>query len=158
MDVCIANTMQIVDSFHGHDDITKWKHFPRYWPFVWGIHRSPVNSPHKSQWHGALMFSLIYAWTLGKQSRRRWFETPSRSFWRHRSGLSQYDGISNVKIAWVIYRFSFLAYGFLLWIDHGYKYNLYVRKSYIGETTLLTRPRGSSTWFWLYIIKFNCIF
>ena len=24
-----------------------------------GIHRSPVNSPHKGQWHGALMFSLI---------------------------------------------------------------------------------------------------
>ena len=23
---------------------SKWKHFPRYWPFVWGIHRSPVNS------------------------------------------------------------------------------------------------------------------
>ena len=22
----------------------------------------PVNSPHKSQWHGALMFSLICAW------------------------------------------------------------------------------------------------
>ena len=21
--------------------------FPRYWPFVRGIHRSPVNSPHK---------------------------------------------------------------------------------------------------------------
>ena len=28
-----------------HDNIIKWKHFPRYWPFVWGIHRSPVNSP-----------------------------------------------------------------------------------------------------------------
>ena len=39
----------------------KWKHFPRYWPFVWGIHRSPVNSPHKGQWRGALMFSLICA-------------------------------------------------------------------------------------------------
>ena len=25
-----------------------------------GIHRSPVNSPHKGQWRGALMFSLIY--------------------------------------------------------------------------------------------------
>ena len=24
-----------------------------------GIHRSPVNSPHKGQWRGALMFSLI---------------------------------------------------------------------------------------------------
>ena len=31
----------------------------RYWPFVRGIHRSPVNSPHKGQWRGALMFSLI---------------------------------------------------------------------------------------------------
>ena len=37
------------------------EHFPRYWPFVRGIHRSPVNSPHKGQWRGALMFSLICA-------------------------------------------------------------------------------------------------
>ena len=29
-----------------------------YWPFLWGIHRSPVNSPHKGQCRGALMFSL----------------------------------------------------------------------------------------------------
>ena len=27
--------------------------------------RSPVNSPHKSQWRGALMFYLIWAWTNG---------------------------------------------------------------------------------------------
>ena len=44
-----------------HDDVIKWKHFSSYWPFVRGIHRSPVNSPHKGQWHGALMFSLICA-------------------------------------------------------------------------------------------------
>ena len=44
-----------------HDDVIKWKHFPRYWPFLRGIHRSPVNSPHKGQWRGALMFSLICA-------------------------------------------------------------------------------------------------
>ena len=43
----------------------KWKHFPRYWPFVRGIHRSPVNSPHKGQWRGALMFSLICVWIDG---------------------------------------------------------------------------------------------
>ena len=42
-----------------HDDVIKWKHFPRYWPFVRGIHRSAVNYPHKGQWRGALMFSLI---------------------------------------------------------------------------------------------------
>ena len=44
------------------DDVIKWKHFPRYWPFVRGIHRSPVNFPHKGQWRGALMFSLICVW------------------------------------------------------------------------------------------------
>ena len=68
-----------------HDDVIKWKHFPRYWPFVWGIHRSPVNSPHKSQWRGALMFSLICAWIngLSKQSWGWWFETPPHQLWRH---------------------------------------------------------------------------
>ena len=45
-----------------HDDVIKWKHFPRNWPFVREIHRSPVNFPHKGQWRGALMYSLIYAW------------------------------------------------------------------------------------------------
>ena len=45
-----------------HDDVIKWKHFPRYRPFVRGIHRSPVNSPHKGQWRGALMFSLTCVW------------------------------------------------------------------------------------------------
>ena len=49
-------------SFLGHDDVTKWKHFPRYWPFVRGIHRSPENSPHKGQWRRALIFSLICVW------------------------------------------------------------------------------------------------
>ena len=53
-----------------HDDVIKWKHFPRYWPFVRGIHRSPVNSQHKGQWRGALMFSLICACINGWVSNR----------------------------------------------------------------------------------------
>ena len=53
-----------------HDDVIKWKHFPRYWPFVLGIHRSPMNSPHKSQWRGALMFSLIWVWINGWVNNR----------------------------------------------------------------------------------------
>ena len=40
-------------------------YIPRYWPFVRIIYRSPVNSPHKGQWRGALMFSLICAWISG---------------------------------------------------------------------------------------------
>ena len=49
-----------------HDDVIKWKNFPRYWPF----HRSPVNSPHKGQWRWALMFPLICAWTNGWSNNR----------------------------------------------------------------------------------------
>ena len=52
-----------------HDDVIKWKDFPRYWPFVQGINRSPVNSPHKGQWRGAVMF-LIYTWTHGWSNNR----------------------------------------------------------------------------------------
>ena len=48
-----------------HDDVIKWKHFPRYWPFVRGIHRWPVNLPHKGQWREALMSSLICPWING---------------------------------------------------------------------------------------------
>ena len=39
-----------------YDDVIKWKHFPRYWPFVRGIHWSLMDSPHKVQWRRALMF------------------------------------------------------------------------------------------------------
>ena len=31
-----------------HEDVIKWKHFPYYWPFVLGIHQSPVNSRTKA--------------------------------------------------------------------------------------------------------------
>ena len=45
-------------------------HFPRYRAFVWGIHWSPVNSPHKGQWRGVVMFSLICAWINGWVNNR----------------------------------------------------------------------------------------
>ena len=58
-----------------HDDVIKWQHFPRYWPFVWGIHRSSVNSPYKGQWHRASMFSLICAWINGRVNNRHYVVT-----------------------------------------------------------------------------------
>ena len=60
----------LVNIFISHDDVIKWKYFPRHWPFVRGIHRSPVNSPHKGQWRRALMFSLICAKTNGWVNNR----------------------------------------------------------------------------------------
>ena len=48
-----------------HDDASKWNHFRHYLPLMQWIHRSPVNFPHKGQWRGSLMFSLICAWING---------------------------------------------------------------------------------------------
>ena len=42
-----------------YDGVMKWKHFPRYWPFV-----------HKGQWRGALMFSCICACINGLVNNR----------------------------------------------------------------------------------------
>ena len=57
-----------------HSELSWWRHqmekFPRYWPFLRGIHRWPVNSPHKGQWRGALMFSLICVWIKGWVNNR----------------------------------------------------------------------------------------
>ena len=47
-----------------YDDVIKWKHFPRDWPFVRGIHQSSVNSPHIGQWRGALMYYFICAFFI----------------------------------------------------------------------------------------------
>ena len=63
LSICVAFCMVI--HFGHYDNVIKWKPFPRYWPCVPRIHRSTVNSPHKGQWRGALMFSLTYAWTQG---------------------------------------------------------------------------------------------
>ena len=70
-----------------HDDVTKWTHFPRYWPFMWGMNSPvPVNSPHRGQWRGTLMFSLFYAWINDWVNNREAGETPSWSLWRQCNG------------------------------------------------------------------------
>ena len=63
--VASYNQIKVYNSNRHHDDVIKWKLFPRYWPIVRRIYRSPVNSPHKGQWRGTLMFSLICAWIKG---------------------------------------------------------------------------------------------
>ena len=60
--------------FTFRDDVIKWKHFPRYWPFTWGIHRSPRS------------FDVSFDLRLNKRSSKQlwgwWFEMPSCSLWR----------------------------------------------------------------------------
>ena len=67
-----------------HEDVIKWKHFPCYWPFVLEIHWSPVNSPHKGQWRGALVLSLICTCING------WLNNREADHLRHHR--AHYDG------------------------------------------------------------------
>ena len=80
-----------------HDEIIKWKHFPRHWPFVLGIYRSPMNSRNKGQWRGALIFSLICAWINGCINSRKAID-----FRRHHA---HYDVIVMILVVlWMIRR------------------------------------------------------
>ena len=67
LDYCAGALSSVMQPLY--DDVIKWKHFPRYWPFMQGIHRSPVNPP-QGQWRGTLMFSLICAWINGWVNNR----------------------------------------------------------------------------------------
>ena len=67
-----------------HDDVIKWKHFPRYWPFVRGIHRSPSQRP-VTRGFGVFIDPRLNK-RLNKPSRPWWFDTLSRSLWHHCNG------------------------------------------------------------------------
>ena len=76
--------------------------------FVRGIHRSAVNSPHKGQWRGALMFSLTCPLNEQLSKQYWWFETPSHP---HHNVTIMFTGIMNFSIlcrsdvtnAWLMY-------------------------------------------------------
>ena len=73
----MISSVGLVETYLYYDYVIKLRHFPRYWPFVLGIHRSPVNSPHKGQWRGGLMFSLIFAWM------NAWVNNREAGYFRH---------------------------------------------------------------------------
>ena len=84
-----ASCMGAVDTVTGqiHEYVITWKHFPRYWPFVRGIHRDrtltgefPAQGPVTQSFD--VLFDKHPNNRLSKQSQGWWFETPSRSLWR----------------------------------------------------------------------------
>ena len=79
--VSLSNTFR--SQFHAiHDDVIKLKHFPRYWPFVRGIHR--WIPPQRLVTQSFDVFcELCLNKRFSKHSKRRWFQAPSRSLWRH---------------------------------------------------------------------------
>ena len=144
-----------------YDDIIKWKHFPHNWPFVRGIHRSQVNSPHKDQWCGALMFSLI-----GTQINS-WVKNGKAGDWRrHRT---HYDII--VVIALNNRVGVFLYYYHLTFFFHSF-FIFYIRWEFfqflnIKHKFVIVYHHGKSTkdnvitgvflpwWFFLTLVEWH---
>ena len=90
-----------------HDDIIKWKHFPRYWPFVQGIHWSAVISPVFD-----VFFDLHLNKRLSKQSWGWWFEMLSHPLWCHCNAdlISRSNQAHPLSIEfWVILYFCIMA-------------------------------------------------
>ena len=70
------------DAWDFHNDVFKWKWFPRYLLVVRGFTGEfPSQRPMTRSFF--VFFDLCLYKRLSKQSTRRLFETPSRSLWRH---------------------------------------------------------------------------
>ena len=125
-----SETRKIINRVQ-HDDVIQWKHFPRYWPFVRGMHRSPMDSRHKAQWRGALVFSfdLRLNKRLSKQSKRRWCETPSCSLWRHCNGCNQKMIFQDKGIPVIKIRLSWDRLIFIMGIPTQTRRNIYIETS-----------------------------
>ena len=71
-----------------HDDVIKWKHFPRNWPFVRGF-TGPGEFP--TQRPVTRSFDVFFDLRLNKRSSKQpwgwWFETPSWPLWRQCNGF-----------------------------------------------------------------------
>ena len=88
-----------------HDDVIKWKHFPRYWPFVRGIHRSPVPGEFPAQRPVTRSFDVFFDLRLNKRLSKqwwgRWFQTLSHPLWRRRNGFRLWLGAFPVPNYWI---------------------------------------------------------
>ena len=101
-----------------HDDVIKWKHFRVTGP-LWG--ESTIYGGFPSQRPVTRSFDVFPDLRpnkrLSKQSRRRWFETHSRSLWRHcndseRSEISEYE-------SWGFVVSRYITIRYLVWYWNG---------------------------------------
>ena len=69
--------------------VIKWKHFPRYW-----LYRASTQRPVTRSFD--VFFDLRLNKQFSQQSWGWWFETPSRSLWRHCNVVSIAENIVRV--------------------------------------------------------------
>ena len=79
-EICMFCVWFLLESWKFHDDVIKWKHFPRNWPF--GPRWNPRTQRPVTRSFD-VSFDLRLNKRLSKQSWGWWFETLSRPLWRH---------------------------------------------------------------------------
>ena len=87
-------------TFKSHEDVIKWKHFPRNWPFVLG--NSPVPGEFPTQRPVTRSFDVLFDLRLNKRLSKQswgwWFETQSCPLWRHCNETeSNHDAIVRIE-------------------------------------------------------------
>ena len=85
--LCCVLLLFAIAWFLCHDDVIKWKHFPRYWPFAQVPGEFPTQRPVTRSFD--VFFNLLLNKGLSKQSRGWWFETLSRPLWRQCNVLTR---------------------------------------------------------------------
>ena len=94
----------IISYVSQYDGVIKWKHFPRYWPFVRGI---PLTKASNAEFWCFLKRS-------SKQSWGWWFETTSRPTWCH---FNQ----NSFSRTWVNSRYPCLEWPLVHWGISNYR-------------------------------------
>ena len=98
-----------------HDDVIKWKHFPP------GIHRSPVNYPHKSQRRGALICARTNIWDAG-DLRRQCTHYDVTALWL--------ITVCTLDLQVIVYRFGFPRNIIITATSSPYSRGLYIIEQY----------------------------
>ena len=100
-----------------NDDVIKWEHFPRYWLLALCVRNSTVTGEFPSQRPVTRSFDVFFDLHLNKRMSKQswgwWFETPSRSFWRHCNGSQYHLLIFTVRIKLELYMFVKIFFKFV---------------------------------------------
>ena len=79
-----VDVLAVAETWKNYDDVIKWKHFRLTGPSCgeFTVYRwIPLVRPVTQSFD--VLFDLHLNKRFSTQSRRRWFETPLRSLWRH---------------------------------------------------------------------------
>ena len=127
-----------------YNDVIKWDTFSALLAICAG-HWSPVNSPHKGQWRGVLMFSLLCAWTKGWVNNGDWwFETPSRPLWRHCNAIRSHYCVCRRHGTWRCKLVKFYVSSFKIFYALMISYGISRHTSSVYNILVISAPLHKS--------------